>query len=126
MTISLQAPHDKRWLFPILLITVVMLSIYAAFLVSDLHNGRKTDTYQVTVDRQSETPSPAVPDETPSMAESVQTDGSFVASKNGKKYHIKDCGHAANIREKNLITFDTAEDAVAGGYEPCGVCLPDS
>ena len=126
MTISLQAPHDKRWLFPILLITAVMLLVYAAFLISDFHNGRTTDTYRVTVDRQSDTPSPAVPDDTPAAAEAAQTDDRFVASKHGEKYHTGDCRHAASIREENLIAFDTAEAAVAAGYAPCDVCLPDS
>lgn len=122
----MQTHSDKRWLFPILLITVVTLSVYAAFMISDFHNGRTTDTYRVTVDRQSDTPSPAVPDETPAAAEAAQSDSRFVASKHGEKYHTADCRHAASIREENLITFDTAAAALAAGYEPCGVCLPDS
>lgn len=132
MTISLKHPEDKHWLLPVTFITVVLLSIDAAFLISDFSGGRQTDTYQVTVDRQSDDAlpdsydeAPAVSDEPSSAVEPAQTDGVFVASKNGRKYHTGDCGYAANIREENLITFASAKEAAANGYAPCGVCLPD-
>ncbi len=67
----MQSNSDKRWLRPIILITVITLAIYATFVISDFHNGRKTDIYQVTVDQQSELPSPA--DSTP-VTDNTSTD----------------------------------------------------
>ena len=49
---------DKRWLIPIILITAATLVIYAVFLTLDLHNGWKTDTYQITVEQENELSSP--------------------------------------------------------------------
>ncbi|MDO4810392.1 MAG: Ada metal-binding domain-containing protein [Eubacteriales bacterium] len=119
----LQSHNDKRWLFPILLITAATLSIYAAFLISDFYHGQTTDTYQITIDRQSETPD--LVEESQAEEEPTPIAGNFTASKNGEKYHRTDCRHAAGIKEVNRISFATVDDAVAAGYEPCGVCHPD-
>ena len=71
--------NDRRWLLPIIFITVATLAIYAAFVISDFHNGHKTDTYQVTVDRQSDIPSPVA--DTP-VADSTPTGGE-ISNNNG-------------------------------------------
>src|SRR3989344_6348704 len=48
--------------------------------------------------------------------------GSVVGSKNGTKYHYPWCGGAKQISSKNLITFDSIEDARAAGYTPAANC----
>ena len=63
--------NDRRWLLPILLLTVATLAIYAMFVISDFRGGQKTDTYQITVEHESDLPSPAV--DTP-YADSTPTD----------------------------------------------------
>lgn len=42
--------------------------------------------------------------------------GNFVASINGKNYYPKDCPSAKKIKEENIIWFNSAEEAEAGGY----------
>ena len=43
----------------------------------------------------------------------------FVASKTGKKFHIKDCPFAQNIKPKSQITFKSKDTALNNGYKPC-------
>ena len=47
---------------------------------------------------------------------------SFVASKNGKKYHYTWCASASSIKEENKVLFSTKEEAQAAGYEPATNC----
>lgn len=48
--------------------------------------------------------------------------GKFVASRNGKKYYLPWCGGVNRIKPENLISFDSAEEARARGYEPAANC----
>ena len=32
--------------------------------------------------------------------------------------------HAAKIKDENLVSFDSAAQAQAAGYAPCGACKP--
>lgn len=45
-----------------------------------------------------------------------------VASKTGTKYHLSDCPGALQIKEENLIYFDSIELAEAAGYTPAANC----
>lgn len=47
-----------------------------------------------------------------------------VASRKAKKYHRPSCQYAAKIKDENLVTFDSAAQAQAAGYAPCGACKP--
>ena len=45
----------------------------------------------------------------------------FIGNKNSLKLHSQDC---ANLpAEKNRVLFDTYQDGIDAGYEPCGSCL---
>ena len=45
----------------------------------------------------------------------------FIGNKNSQKFHAPDC---ANLpAEKNRVEFDSYDEAVDAGYEPCGSCL---
>jgi methylphosphotriester-DNA--protein-cysteine methyltransferase len=55
---------------------------------------------------------------------SLAADFKYVGSKNSNKYHNPDCKWAKKISPKNLVTFKTAEEALAAGYVPCKVCRP--
>ncbi len=46
----------------------------------------------------------------------------YVASKNGKAYHLPHCSGAKNISAANKITFATKEEAEAAGYRPAANC----
>ena len=52
----------------------------------------------------------------------VKTSGTYVGSIDSDKYHIPGCRFAEKILPENEIWFDTAEEAQAAGYSPCGVC----
>jgi len=54
----------------------------------------------------------------------VLTDGAYVTSLNGSKYHLATCAYAKEIDEKNQIWFADKASAEAAGYEPCSVCQP--
>jgi competence protein ComEC len=45
----------------------------------------------------------------------------FIGNVNSKKFHLPTCSSLPS--EKNRITFETYEEAVAEGYTPCGSCL---
>jgi methylphosphotriester-DNA--protein-cysteine methyltransferase len=48
--------------------------------------------------------------------------GSYVASKNGTKYHYPWCSGAKRIKDENKVWFDTVEQARAAGYTPAANC----
>lgn len=47
---------------------------------------------------------------------------SYVASKNGTKYHLPWCAGASQIKEENKIWFKTKAEAEAAGYSPAANC----
>lgn len=51
-----------------------------------------------------------------------ETSGSFVASKNGSKYHFPWCSGAQRIKESNKIWFNSREEAESEGYTPAANC----
>jgi hypothetical protein len=53
---------------------------------------------------------------------SVPTEGGYVASKNGTKYHLPWCGGAKQIKEENKVYFKTKEAAEKAGYTPASNC----
>lgn len=63
----------------------------------------------------------ATPEPTPAPDTAEAT---CVASRKAKKYHRPSCQYAAKIKDENLVTFDSAAQAQAAGYAPCGACKP--
>jgi len=43
----------------------------------------------------------------------------YVASKEGKKFHIQECPYAQNIKPKSKVNFETKDSALNKGYKPC-------
>ena len=56
-------------------------------------------------------------------AASRPTDG-YVASKRSEVFHRADCKSAAKISEKNLVRYNTRDEAVQAGKKPCHECNP--
>ncbi len=54
--------------------------------------------------------------------EVLDTEGMYVGSKNGSKYHLTTCPGAGQIKEENKVYFDTPTEARAQGYTPAGNC----
>lgn len=50
------------------------------------------------------------------------TQGQYVASKNGTKYHLPWCPGALQINDANKIWFDSKESAEKAGYAPASNC----
>jgi len=48
----------------------------------------------------------------------------FWASMNSIKYHYPSCKWAQKISKRNLIIFNSPEEAIKAGYVPCKVCKP--
>lgn len=62
--------------------------------------------------------------QTPASAVVITAEATCVASRKAKKYHRPSCQYAAKIKDENLVTFDSAAQAQAAGYAPCGACKP--
>ena len=65
-------------------------------------------------------PEPVPEPETPAAAEPVEQ--GVIGNKNSKKYHEIGCGSIADMKESNKIKIESAEAALAKGYEPCQRC----
>lgn len=50
------------------------------------------------------------------------TEGGYVASKNGTKYHLPWCSGAKRIKAENKVWFATKEEAEGAGYAPASNC----
>ncbi|MBN2020421.1 MAG: hypothetical protein JW749_09370 [Sedimentisphaerales bacterium] len=48
----------------------------------------------------------------------------YVASKNSDVFHKPDCPFAQNISPKNIIDYNSPEEAIAAGKRPCKKCNP--
>ncbi|MEW6727094.1 MAG: Ada metal-binding domain-containing protein [Bacillota bacterium] len=54
----------------------------------------------------------------------MATIGKYVGSIKSNKYHLPTCRYAEAITSESRIWFMTEAEALAAGYEPCGVCKP--
>ena len=50
----------------------------------------------------------------------------YVVPAKSNKYHYPSCRWAQKFSSKNLVTFNSAKDALGAGYIPCKVCKPPS
>jgi len=48
----------------------------------------------------------------------------YVASKNSKVFHRPDCTWAKRIKPKNLVGYNTRQEAIRAGKRPCKICKP--
>jgi phosphatidylserine/phosphatidylglycerophosphate/cardiolipin synthase-like enzyme len=67
-------------------------------------------------------PTIAATDPQPSAAATGQA--SYVASKNSEVFHRADCKSAAKIAARNVIRYNTRDEAVSAGKRPCAECRP--
>jgi hypothetical protein len=58
----------------------------------------------------------------PETTQAVASEGSYVASKSGEKYHLPWCSGAQHIKEENKVWFKTKAEAEAAGYTPAANC----
>jgi methylphosphotriester-DNA--protein-cysteine methyltransferase len=55
---------------------------------------------------------------------SIAADYKYVGSKTSNKYHYPNCKLAKKILPELLVTFQSANEALAARYIPCKVCRP--
>lgn len=48
--------------------------------------------------------------------------GAYVANKKSVVFHKPDCGKIKNIKQENILVFETLTDAICGKYRPCKLC----
>lgn len=54
-----------------------------------------------------------------------ETQISYVANKNTKKFHYPTCSSVADMKESNKLNFTgTRDELIAQGYQPCRRCNP--
>lgn len=51
-------------------------------------------------------------------------DYKYVGSAKSNKYHYPNCRYVQMIKPENLVTFESAKEALEAGYVPCKVCKP--
>lgn len=74
-------------------------------------------------------PVPAAEPEISTAAENREEEQSaardYVFNTNSKKFHVPSCSGVGRMNEENKAYFNgTREEALARGYEPCGICKP--
>jgi hypothetical protein len=57
-------------------------------------------------------------------SEEQTSEHKFVASKNSDVFHKPDCPFAQNIAPKNLVYYNSTQEAIAAGKRPCKKCNP--
>ena len=61
----------------------------------------------------------------PRSPQTTDTDGQpFVANSNSDIFHRTDCKWTKMIKSENFISFDSIEDALSQGFNPCRYCKP--
>jgi hypothetical protein len=63
-------------------------------------------------------------EQTKTNDESILAEYKYVASKNSKVFHKIDCRWAKNISPKNLVSYNSRDEAIEDGKKPCSTCKP--
>lgn len=108
----------------VILVLILVFSSLSAFALGRLSVRESTNLRGVVVKQApifNATPEEvAPPDAEPSLGQS-QTK-LLVGSKNSNKYHYPWCSGAKRIKQENLVSFSSFEEARAAGYTPAGNC----
>ncbi len=56
----------------------------------------------------------------------VDTDKNYkyMGNSNTRKFHLTSCDSASRTKESNRVYFETRDEAIEAGYEPCKRCKP--
>lgn len=61
---------------------------------------------------------------TASVSEAEDSITLYYANKNSKKFHLKSCGSAQKISNKNLYITESRDELIEKGYIGCSRCNP--
>ncbi|WP_313413120.1 stalk domain-containing protein [Sedimentibacter sp.] len=81
-----------------------------------------TDSSTITIDKAATTYVPVK--EEPIKTDPVNTTGSYIGNSNSLKFHYPTCSSVSTMTDSNKVYFDSREEAINKGYEPCGRCNP--
>ena len=112
----------KTWWFVELVLVLAAAVRTAQAPASAVVITTERDAPQATPVPETETPEPTAAPEATSAPDTAEA--TCVASRKAKKYHRPSCQYAAKIKDENLVTFDSAAQAQAADYAPCGACKP--
>ena len=115
----------KTWWFVELVLVLAVTVGYAGFVTV---RAAQTPAAAVVITTERDapplTPAPEAATPEPTAAPDTVVESTYVASRKAKKYHRTSCQYAAKIKDENLVSFDSAAQAQAAGYAPCGACKP--
>ncbi len=60
----------------------------------------------------------------PATPAAVPVTEGYVASRNSEVFHKADCKSVAKIAERNLVRYNTREEAIQASKKPCAECRP--
>ena len=110
---------DGKYFVPIV-ITLIAIIAFSLGRVSGLQDKRPP--VRVISEVSGEVRGASINNSLPTPASVSTNSGAVVASKSGTKYHYPWCAGAKQISAKNLITFNSIEEARAAGYTPASNC----
>lgn len=86
--------------------------------------SRNGETVSFSTERNSSAQTnPTVTDTTEeNVIEDTNTSIEYIGNKNSKKFHLPTCKNLP--AEKNRVFFDSRQDAIDAGFDPCGNCNP--
>lgn len=84
-----------------------------------LQVGWDADLGMATVDGAS-APQPAPAQE----QEAQPVSAAYIGNSNTGKFHRAGCRMIGSMNEEHKVPVATREEAIAGGYDPCGICKP--
>jgi phosphatidylserine/phosphatidylglycerophosphate/cardiolipin synthase-like enzyme len=88
------------------------------------HSDKYEEKEQGYSETHHETAKVAPPEPSPAASDPIVVAGGFVASVNSKVFHRPDCKSAGKISEKNLVRYNSREEAIQAGKKPCAECRP--
>lgn len=69
-------------------------------------------------------PSPSSDSFSAGSSAAAESEPSYIASVNGKKYHKLDCRFVEQINDENKVFYHSESEAEEDGKEPCKTCKP--
>jgi hypothetical protein len=109
----------------IILAIIIILVAFSSFglgRLSKIKESRTPITIDLPADGLTSTVQQVQQGESLDAIQGLPLEKTFVASKNGAKYHYPWCAGAQSIKEENKIWFSSKEEAEKAGYAPASNC----
>lgn len=115
----------KTWWFVELVLALAVTAGYAGAVTV---RGASSPAQAVVITTERNVPpETAAPAPTPAPEQPQTTaaaEAAYVGNRSSMKFHSAGCRYAAQIKAENRAAFDSAGQALAAGYTPCGTCKP--